>query len=116
MARKADTRQAAAQLEIQETLLKNSEIVAPMDGVILVKSAEPGEVLAAGTTVVTLGDLAKPWLRAYINEKDLGRVKLGAEVKVTTDSFPGKTYRAAFRSLRPTPNLLPSKFKLRRNG
>ena len=91
-ARKADTRQATAQLEIQETLLKNSEVVAPMDGVILVKSAEPGEVLAAGTTVVTLGDLAKPWLRAYINEQDLGRVKLGAEVKVTTDSFPGKTY------------------------
>ena len=97
-ARKADTRQATAQLEIQETLLKNSEIVAPMDGVILVKSAEPGEVLAAGTTVVTLGNLAKPWLRAYINEQDLGRVKLGAEVKVTTDSFPGKTYlgRVAF--------------------
>jgi membrane fusion protein YbhG len=92
LARKADTRQAAAQLDIQETLLKNAEITAPMDGVVLVKSAEPGEVLAAGTTVVTLGNLAHPWLRAYINEQDLGRVKLGTVVKVTTDSFPGKTY------------------------
>ena len=63
-----------------------------MDGVVLVKSSEPGEVLAAGTTVVTLGNLAQPWLRAYINEQDLGRVKLGTAVKVTTDSFPGKTY------------------------
>ena len=92
LARKADTRQAAAQLDVQETLLKNAEVTAPMDGVVLVKSAEPGEVLAAGTTVVTLGNLAKPWLRAYINEQDLGRVKLGTVVKVTTDSFPGKTY------------------------
>ena len=91
-ARKADVRQATAQLEVQETLLKNAEVVAPMDGVILVKSAEPGEVLAAGTTIVTLGNLAKPWLRAYIGEKDLGRVKLGTQVKVTTDSFPGKNY------------------------
>ena len=92
LARKADTRQATAQLDVQETLLKNAEVTAPMDGVVLVKSAEPGEVLAAGTTVVTLGNLAKPWLRAYINEQDLGRVKLGTVVKVTTDSFPGKTY------------------------
>ena len=92
LARKADTRQANAQLDVQETLLKNAEVTAPMDGVVLVKSAEPGEVLAAGTTVVTLGNLAKPWLRAYINEQDLGRVKLGTAVKVTTDSFPGKTY------------------------
>jgi len=92
VARKADTRQATAQLDVQETLLKNAEVTAPMDGVVLVKSAEPGEVLAAGTTVVTLGNLAKPWLRAYINEQDLGRVKLGTSVKVTTDSFPGKTY------------------------
>ena len=92
LARKADTRQAAAQLDVQETLLKNAEVTAPMDGVVLVKSAEPGEVLAAGTTVVTLGNLAKPWLRAYINEQDLGRVKLGTTVKVTTDSFPDKTY------------------------
>ncbi|MCI0423450.1 MAG: efflux RND transporter periplasmic adaptor subunit [Acidobacteria bacterium] len=92
-ARRADIQQASAQLGIQQTLLKNAEVVAPMDGVVLVKAAEPGEVLAAGTTVVTLGNLAKPWLRAYINEKDLGRVKLGTEVRVTTDSFPGRVYK-----------------------
>lgn len=91
-ARESDVHQARAQLGIYETQLKDSEVFAPMNGVVLVKAAEPGEVLAAGTTVVTLGNLAKPWLRGYINEKDLGRVKLGTPVKVTTDSFPGKTY------------------------
>ncbi len=53
--------------------------VSPIDGVVLVKSAELGEVLAAGTTVVTIGDIDHPWLRAYINETDLGRVKLGSQ-------------------------------------
>jgi HlyD family secretion protein len=92
VSREAEVQQARAQLGVNETQLRDTEIVAPMDGVVLVKAAEPGEVLAAGTTVVTLGNLSKPWLRAYINEKDLGRVKLGTEVKITTDSFPGKTY------------------------
>ena len=92
LARESDVRQSLAQLGVYETQLKDSEVLAPMDGIVLVKSAEPGEVLAAGATVVTLGELAKPWLRGYINEKDLGRVKFGTEVKVTTDSFPGKTY------------------------
>jgi HlyD family secretion protein len=60
--------------------------------VVLVKSAEVGEVLAPGTSILSIGDLDRPWLRGYINETDLGRVKLGQKVKVTTDSFPGKTY------------------------
>ncbi len=58
----------------------------------MVKSADKGEVLAPGTAVATVGDMDHPWLRAYIAEKDLGRVKLGAKVKVSTDSYPGKTY------------------------
>ena len=59
---------------------------------VLVKAAEAGEVVAAGTTVLTVGDLDHPWLRGYINEQDLGRVKLGATVKVTTDSFRDNAY------------------------
>ena len=60
---------------------------------VLVKYADPGEVLAAGTTVVTIGDMKKPWLRGYINETDLGRVKIGSAVAVKTDSYPDKTYQ-----------------------
>jgi HlyD family secretion protein len=50
-------------------------------------------VLAPGTTVVTVGDIDHPWLRGYVNETDLGKVKLGAKAKVTTDSYPGKVYQ-----------------------
>jgi HlyD family secretion protein len=72
--------------------LKDTEAFSPIDGVVLVKAADPGEVLAPGTTVVTVGDIDHPWLRAYINEKDLGRVKLGSKARITTDAFPGKVY------------------------
>ncbi|MCL2878380.1 MAG: efflux RND transporter periplasmic adaptor subunit, partial [Acidobacteria bacterium] len=60
---------------------------------VLVKAAEPGEILSVGTPVVTIGDLDRPWLRAYIRQTDLGKVKLGDKVKITTDSYPGKTYQ-----------------------
>jgi HlyD family secretion protein len=89
---KAEVAQAQAQLAVIDTQLQDSVAVTPIDGVVLVKSAETGEVLAAGTSVVTVGDLARPWLRAYINEQDLGKVKLGGSVKIVTDSYPGKAY------------------------
>ena len=89
---KAEIERTEAQAGISQEQLSDTEIYTPIDGVVLVKSAEPGEVLAAGTTVVTIGDLDHPWLRAYINETDLGRVKLGQKVKLTTDSFPNKAY------------------------
>lgn len=92
-ARKAEVERAKAQLGVTESQLQDTTVYSPIDGIVLVKSAEVGEVLAAGTTVVTIGDLDHPWLRGYINEKDLGRVKLGQQVKVMTDSFPGKVYQ-----------------------
>lgn len=91
-ARRAEIDRARAQVGMTQTQIADAVIVAPIDGVVLVKSAEAGEVIAAGTTVVSLGDIAHPWLRAYINETDLGRVKLGNQVRLSTDSFPGKTY------------------------
>jgi HlyD family secretion protein len=72
--------------------LSYTELYAPMDGVILSRSAEPGEYLNPSTPVVTLGDLEHPWLRAFVSEKNLGRIKLGDRVRVTTDSFPDKSY------------------------
>ena len=68
-------------------------LYAPFDGLVLTKSAENGEVLAAGATVVTVGDIDHPWVRAYVAEQDLGRIHNGMAASVTTDSFPGKTYK-----------------------
>ena len=92
VARRSEIDRSRAQAAMSQAQLDDTVILAPIDGVVLVKSAEAGEVLAAGTTIVTVGDLDHPWLRAYVGETDLGRVKLGTKVKLSTDSYPGKTY------------------------
>ncbi|MBI3940348.1 MAG: efflux RND transporter periplasmic adaptor subunit [Acidobacteria bacterium] len=90
--RRADIDRARADLALVESQLRDTVAVSPVDGVVLVKAAETGEVVAAGATVVSVGDLDHPWLRGYINEQDLGRVKLGQKVQITADTYPGKVY------------------------
>jgi HlyD family secretion protein len=91
-ARRAEVQRAAAQAGISESQLQDMTVYSPVDGVVLVKSAEPGEVLAAGATVVTVGDIEHPWVRGYIKESDLGRVKLGQRVRLRTDTYRNKDY------------------------
>jgi HlyD family secretion protein len=97
--RREDIEQARARLDqarqsmaLAETRLGYGTLVSPMSGVVLSKSIEPGEYVSAGTPIVTVADLENVWLRAYVNETDLGRVKLGQRVRVTTDTYPGKAY------------------------
>ena len=91
-ARRAEIARSKANVTVIDTQLNDTVAASPVDGVVLVKSADVGEVLAPGTTVVTVGDIDHPWLRAYINETDLGKVRIGSPVKVTTDSYKGKVY------------------------
>jgi len=91
-ARRADVDRARAQLAVVDSQLGDTSAVSPIDGVVLVRSSDPGEVVAAGASVLKLGDMDRPWLRGYINERDLGRVKLGQKVRLRTDSYPGKDY------------------------
>lgn len=90
---RARAEQARQALAVAETQLGYATVTAPMPGVVLSKNVEPGEMVAPGTPVVTIGDLEKVWVRAYINETDLGRVKLGQQATVTTDTYPGKQYK-----------------------
>jgi HlyD family secretion protein len=90
--RRAEIARSRASLALIDTQLADTVVASPVDGVVLLKAADAGEVLAPGTAVVTVGDIDHPWLRGYINETDLGRVKLGSKARVTTDSYPGKVY------------------------
>jgi len=89
---KAQIKEARASLEIAKRQLEYSEVFAPVSGVALVKSAEEGEYVSPGATVVTIADLDHPWLKAYVDETDLGRITLGQKVRVRTDTFPNKAY------------------------
>jgi len=91
-ARRAEIEKNSAQAGMTRTQIADAVVTSPIDGVVLVKAAEAGEVIAAGSTIVSLGDLEHPWLRAYINETDLGKIKVGGKARLSTDSFPGKVY------------------------
>lgn len=90
--RLSEVDRAKAQVAVLDVQLNDATAEAPVDGVVLNKNADLGEVLNAGVPVITIGETAKPWVRGYITEAQLGKVKLGDKVKVTTDSYPGKTY------------------------
>ncbi len=89
---RAQVKESASTIEVINTQIEYSNLFAPTSGLVLVKNAEAGEFVVPGGSVITLGDVAKPWLKAFIDESDLGRVKLGQKVSVTTDSYPGKVY------------------------
>ncbi len=89
---RAGVKEAMERLRQARLQLSYTELTAPMDGVVFTRSAEPGEFLNPATPVITLGDLARPWLRAFVNETDLGRIKLKDKVIVTTDSFTDKRF------------------------
>ena len=82
--------EAQAALEQARTRRAFATVYCPLDGIVLTKNAEPGEYVAAGTPVVTVGDLRNIWLRAYVEETELELVKVGQRATVTTDSYPGK--------------------------
>jgi HlyD family secretion protein len=90
--RDAEIARSRASIALIDSQLADTIATSPVDGVVLVKSADPGEILSAGTTVVTIGDIEHPWLRGYIDETDLGKVKLGSLVHVTTDSYKNRSY------------------------
>ena len=76
-----------SRIRLSYTVLK-----APFNGIVLVRQAELGEVISPGTPIVTLADLAHIWLRVYLPETDLGRVRWGQDADIRTDTYPGKVY------------------------
>jgi HlyD family secretion protein len=94
-------------LGLARTQLSYTTLTAAQPGVVLSKNVEPGEFVAPGTPVVTLGDLHEVYLRAYVDERDLGRVKLGQKVSLTTDTFTGKRYEGHITFVSPEAEFTP---------
>lgn len=84
--------QAAAAVALAQTRLDNTRLLSPLSGIVLSHNVEPGEFVSAGTPVATVADTAQMWVRAYVNQTDLGRIQHGQKVAVRTDTFPDKIY------------------------
>ncbi len=85
--------QAALQNQNQlKAQIDNAYLVTPIAGVVLQKNSELGEIASPGMSVMTIGNLAKPWVKIYVSENRIGRIKVGDKAYVSIDSFPGRNF------------------------
>lgn len=104
---KATLESARAELRRFEANVSDLNITAPIAGTILTRSAEPGRVIAAGQTILTMVDLNKLYLRGFIPEGDVGKVKVGQEAEVFLDSKPDEAIAAVVIRIDPQVMFTP---------
>ena len=100
-----DAHQAA--LALAQRQLGEGSLYAPADGVIEKRILEPGDMASPQKAVLTLALTEPLWVRAYVGEPDLGKLRIGSQAQVSTDSYPGKRYRAWVGYLSPTAEFTP---------
>lgn len=106
-AAKAEEEQARAKLKEVQADRADLQIVAPIDGTVATRSAEPGEVVAAGTPLITLVNLNAVYLRGFIPEGEIGRVRTGQTARVYLDSAPSLALEAVVSRIDPEASFTP---------
>ena len=99
----------AAKYQLQEAQANRNDltVAAPFTGTVVTRAAEPGEVVAAGTAIVTLLDLSRVYLRGFVPEGQIGKVKLGQAARVYLDSRPNQPVDAEVLRVDPSATFTP---------
>ena len=103
----AATAQARSVLAEAEQNAKDLIVIAPFDGTVMTRAAEPGEVVPAGTAIVTLLDMSHVYLRGYVPEGEIGKVKIGQSARIFIDSAPDKPIEASVQRIDPQATFTP---------
>jgi HlyD family secretion protein len=93
-AARMEMRMAEAGAKEAQSVLEDCRIVAPISGTVMTKIAEEGEVLAAGRPILTLVDLSDIYLKVYIPEVEIGKIRLGNPARIQVDAYPGRPFEA----------------------
>src|SRR5260370_694656 len=88
-ARLAETSAALAQAQAR---LAETRLLSPLTGVVLRKNVEVGETVNPGVSILTLMDPRDLWVRAYVPETEIGRLRIGQTATITVDAFPGRVF------------------------
>ena len=110
---RAELAAAQAEANTAQRQLGYVRLLSPAAGVISVRLAEAGQVVAVGQPVFRLAQLDRPWVRAYLPEKDLPRVKLGQAAQVRTDGLPGKVFEGRLAFISPVAEFTPKTVETR---
>lgn len=109
----ANLRAAREKVDLDRLNLGYTVLKAPVDGVLAVRQAELGELAGPGVAIYTLDDLDHVWVRAYLNEQDLGRVRLGEAAEVRSDGSPGHVWHGRVGFISPQAEFTPKTVETR---
>ncbi len=105
-ASKLDMAQAELALEVARKNLEDTKIEAPFSGIIISSDLLPGDMVNKGTELVTIADISKIRLNAEIDEFDIGKVKPGQSVSITSDALGGKVLTSTVYSISPSADIV----------
>src|SRR5688572_3345788 len=91
-AARAELSRARAALAAMEASVGDLVLISPIAGTALVRAAEPGEVLPAGSPAITLGDVSRPWVRVYVGQELMPLLTLGDTVEASLDPYPDSVF------------------------
>jgi HlyD family secretion protein len=112
-AAKATLKAYEAELALARRELADAELYAPADGIIQNRLLEPGDMASPQRPIYTLALTDPVWVRAYVSEPDLGRIRPGMRAEVRTDSFPDKRYQGWIGFISPTAEFTPKSVETR---
>lgn len=98
-AARAEVARARAALAGMEATAGDLILIASVSGTVLVRAAEPGEVLPAGVPAITIGDVSRPWVRVYVGQGVIPTLHIGDTVTATLDAFPDRAFTGTIASL-----------------
>jgi HlyD family secretion protein len=106
-AARAEVASARAALAATEAVAQDLVLTAPVDGVVISRNAEPGELLAAGQSAMTLGESAAPFVRVYVPTRQLPRVRQGQRAVALLDGFPHHPIPGRVVAINPQAEFTP---------
>ena len=107
MALEAQREQAKAALAEARSVLDDLTILAPASGIVTTRIVDEGEVVAAGSPLFDIVDLDRLYLKVYIPEKEIGKVRLGLPARIYTDAFPDQPFPATVRYIASQAEFTP---------
>lgn len=98
---------AQAAVEVTEAIRDELVLISPADGIVLTRFAERGEMINAGVPVVSIGLVRAPWIRAYVGERFVARLKTGMAVKVHVDGYSHSPFEGHITEIAPSAEFTP---------
>jgi HlyD family secretion protein len=108
-----EIKMAEAAAREAQAVLEDCRILAPLSGTVMTKIAEEGEVLTAGRPILTLIDLNDIYLKVYIPQVEVGKIRLGNPARIFLDAYPDRPFEARMTNINQQAEFTPKNVETR---